>query len=130
MIDRFKGEDGSRRLTAAICKQRLVQDDKRLAAILSSVAELQQFEPGQDIIMQGDFDSDLYLILTGKVSVLVNGREVASRAAGCHIGEMAVIDPTVPRSATNRAIEQTVVAKVTEAAFTTVANNFPSFGVG
>ncbi len=125
LIERFKGEDGSRRLVVAMCKQHIVQDDEALAAALSSVAELKQFEPGEDIITQGGTDSDLYLILTGKVSVLVNSREVARRAAGCHVGEMALIDPTVPRSATNRVVEPTVVAKITEPAFTTVAKNFP-----
>ncbi|MBD2100275.1 TIR domain-containing protein [Leptolyngbya sp. FACHB-261] len=125
MLSRFKGEDGTRRLITAICKQNIVQDDESLAIVLSSVSELQQFEIGQDIITQGDIDSEIYLILTGKVCVLINGRLVACRGSGCHIGEMALIDPTARRSATNRAVEQTVVAKITEPAFTTLANSFP-----
>ena len=37
-------------------------------------------------------------ILSGTVSVLVNGRTVAERAAGTHVGEMSLIDPTAWRS--------------------------------
>ena len=55
----------------------------------------------------------------------MNGRELAIRQASQHVGEMAMIDTSASRCATVIAIEQTVVAKVTEKDFTPIANKHP-----
>jgi CRP/FNR family transcriptional regulator, cyclic AMP receptor protein len=59
------------------------------------------------------------------VIVSPNARDDTIRRAHSHVGEMATIDPAVKRSATVRAGEATVVARVSEAAFTKVANSYP-----
>jgi len=74
---------------------------------------------------QGGEDNDLYFILSGSVHVFVNSREVATRRAGEHVGEMALIDLTAVRSATVITAEPSVVAKISEHDFSRIANRNP-----
>jgi predicted nucleotide-binding protein len=92
---------------------------------LATYVILKDFRPGQDLIIQGQCDDDIYFILSGSVSVIVNGRNIATRKAGEHVGEMALIDTTARRSATVKTLEPTVAAKVTERGFARTANKYP-----
>lgn len=128
MISPFQGEGGNARLIAALRAQRIVADDERLANEMAKVITLLLLEPHtptSEFIKQGAMDNEIYLVLAGKASVLVNGREVAVRTPGFHVGEMALIDPTACRSASVVAVEPTVLAKISEASFTSLANQFP-----
>lgn len=128
MITRFHGSEGRFRLVSALRDQQSVKNDNQLAEELADLVELIQLEPGKpnsQFITQGDADNDIYLILSGQVSVIVNGREKARRRTGQHVGEMAAIDPKAPRSASVIAIEQTVLAKISEPAFTHLASRYP-----
>ena len=126
MIRRFQERD---KLIEALLRQQIVQNEKAIAEELADVAELIQFEaspPSNVVITQSAADDDFFLILAGRVSIWVNGRELAIRQAGQHVGEMAMIDTSASRCATVFAIEQTVVAKVTAKDFIPVANKHPS----
>ena len=128
MISRFQGSDGKLRLIKALREQQLIRDEEALAAEIAELAGVIQFEPTSgknEIIRQGASDNEIFLILAGEVSIRVHGREVATRRTGYHVGEMALIDPTVPRSASVIATEQTVVAHNTEAEFTVLAGKYP-----
>ena len=128
MITRFQGEGGQARFIAALRAQRIISDEEKLALEIAKVTSLIQIEPNapaSEFIKQGATDNDIYLILSGKVSVRVNGREVAVRASGFHVGEMALIDTTACRSASVVAVEQTVMAKLPEASFFKLAEQFP-----
>ena len=128
MISRFQGKDGKARRIAALRRMHVVQDDQVLAEELDSVSELLQIDPrspADEFIKQGAADTDVYLIIAGKVSIRVNGREVATRSTRDHIGEMALIDPTARRSASVIAVEQTVLVKIAEARFSPIANKYP-----
>lgn len=128
MITRFQGEGGKARLVTAIRAQRIVSDELNLAEEIAGASTLIQIEPNKpesEFIKQGGADTDIYLVLSGKVSVRVNGREVAVRASGSHVGEMALIDPTAPRSASVVATEQTVLARLSEIQFSSLAERFP-----
>jgi predicted nucleotide-binding protein len=128
MINRFLGSDGMPRLVAALLNQQTVQNDENLARDLAAIVSLVQIEPNcteSMFIEQGGADNDIYLILAGSVSIMVNGREKARRKSGQHVGDLAAIDPTARRSASVVAIEQTVLAKVTEPDFTRLAMKYP-----
>lgn len=128
MISRFQGSDGTARLITALRAQQIVRDEEPLATELARLADLLQIQPvppNNEFIHQGAPDTDIYLILAGRVSVRIHGREVARRGPGQHVGEMALIDPGAPRSATVVALEQTVLARVTEPAFTRLATKYP-----
>lgn len=126
MIRRFEGDDGRRRLREALQDQEAVAGDKVVAARLADVTNLKQFEPGVAILTQDGPDNDICFILAGNVSVQVNGREIACRTAGQHVGEMALIDVSAPRSATVVAIDQVVIGRVGEADFVKVASISPN----
>jgi len=123
---RFEGEEGYRRLVAALQVQRAVAGDPMIAAALAQEAQVVEFAPGDVLIRQDDADDDIYFLLSGQVSVLVNGRRVAERAAGDHVGEQAAIDPSQPRSATNVASSPCVAAKVSEPALARIAETHPA----
>ena len=128
MISRFQGSNGKQRLIKALREQHIVRDEETLAVEIAALAEVIQFEPvpkKNEIIRQGASDNELYLILAGCVSIRIHGREVNKRHAGQHVGEMALIDPQAPRSASVIATEQTVVARITEPAFTILADKYP-----
>ena len=128
MISRFNNQEGRPRLVAALRGQQSVQNEALLAEELAELVELIQIEPGSPgstFITQGSADNDIYLILVGKVSIIVNGREKAQRRAGQHVGEMAAIDPSARRVASVVAIEQTVLARISEPAFSKLASKYP-----
>jgi CRP/FNR family cyclic AMP-dependent transcriptional regulator len=112
--ERFEGPDGRRVLIDVLRDHRMVGGNEVLAAEIAEAGELRDVAPDEVLIEQNGLDSDLYLILVGTVTVLVNGKKVATRAANDHVGEMAAIQPSQPRSATVVAAEPGVVLKLTE----------------
>lgn len=128
MLTRFEGDGGRQCLVAAIRLQQIVGDDEAIAAEIAEVAELLVFGAATTesvVIRQGASDNDIFLLVTGRVSVQINGREVATRTPGQHVGEMALIDPRAARSATVIATEPTILAKITEPAFSKLAHKYP-----
>jgi len=125
MINRFQDVDGTRRLVSALRDQRIIHGNKELATKIAALVNLKMMEPGDTLIAQDGVNDDLFFILAGRLSVLVHGREVAVRQNGQHVGEMTLIDPSAKRSATVVAIDQSVVAAISEPDFSTLANEYP-----
>ena len=125
MLPRFEGEEGRRRLIDLLQKQKIVGGDSALAAEITTAASLQELSPGEILIRDGAADNDLFFILTGAFRIVVNGRDVAIRRQAHHVGEMAVIDSSAPRSASVVAAERSIVAKISEQEFIRLANAYP-----
>ena len=125
MINRFRNAEGHKRLVSVLRKQIIIQGDENLSIELAGQAEILQFESGEELIAQHDVDNDIYFILAGRLSIVVNGREVAIRNSGQHVGEMVLVDPSAKRSASVVAIEQTVVAKIADASLRRLADKYP-----
>lgn len=125
MIKRFQGDQGRRRLVAALTEHRLIANRQELAERLVVAGELMEIPVGAAFINQGDQTSDVFFIVAGKVEVRVNGKVVANRFPGDLVGEMAVIEPTQPRAASVIPVETTVLFKVSEAEFSEAAEQFP-----
>lgn len=125
LLKRFEGEDGHRLLVQSLVSQTVVLGDSSAAEAIADACELLEFPTDAVFIEQDAWDSDVYLILIGSVGVEVNGRQIATRQAGTHVGEMAAIDPKGARSATVRALEPTVVAKITEPQLSVLATMYP-----
>jgi len=125
MIERFEGDTNRKNLIEALKKQSIIRDDEILANNIADFIELIEFNKDDNIIVEGEADNDLYFIFSGRVSILINGREVAIRGVGDHVGEMALIDVSAVRSASVAAIEKTVVGKITESDFTNIADKNP-----
>ncbi|MBZ5707437.1 MAG: nucleotide-binding protein [Acidobacteriia bacterium] len=122
---KFSGRYGRRRLLEALKSQVLISGDGELARSLASVGELRAYSSRDVLIEQGSPDNDIFLIVAGEVSIEVNGRYVASRVAGTHIGEMALADALAKRSATVIAKEPTVTLRVPEHHFSRIAEKHP-----
>ena len=112
-------------LREALRRQTITEGNEEVVGRLATVAVVEPYESGQTLIHQGRTDTDIFLILAGAVIVSPNGRDDTIRSAHNHVGEMATIDPAVRRSATVRASEPTVVARVREDDFSKIANDYP-----
>lgn len=99
--------------------------DAALSTRLADIAAIQAFNAGDVLIEQGEANSDILLILAGSVVVAPNGREDTIRHAPAHVGELTTIDPSTRRGATVRALEPTVVARISEPDFSRVAKDHP-----
>jgi len=122
LIDRFQGDAGRGNLIDAMQQQQIVSGNRALAEELADRAELIEVAEGEAIIQQGGDDNDLYLVIGGSFRIVVNGRDVATRGRGDHIGEMVVVEPSQRRSADVVASEPALVAKLTYADTTDLAS--------
>lgn len=125
MIGRFSGSDGRRRLIGALTKQKLVGGNVALAEALADVIELREFGSGEALISAGDSDNDLFLLLSGTVDITVKGTKVAERTINDVVGEMAAVDPSMPRSATVTAVGPVTAAVATEPQLSELGDRFP-----
>ncbi|MEO7323225.1 MAG: TIR domain-containing protein [Dokdonella sp.] len=126
MIERFQGDEGRRRLLAALAEHRIVAHQRELAELLVATGELIEVPAGELFIRQGEHATDVFFIIAGSAEVRVNNKVVANRFAGDHVGEMSAVEPIHPRAATVVARELAVLLKVSEAHFTAAAERFPS----
>lgn len=120
-LSRFAGSEGRHRAVLALCEQRPILGNVEIAEALLDVGELCEYQPGEPLIIEGDWTNTIHFLMTGSVSVSVNGFVVVERASGLHVGETEMIDPTKPRAATVIALEPTVTLQVSEMAFSDVA---------
>lgn len=123
MIERFQGNPGS--LLEALLEQKLVRGNHALAARIAEVSTLMEVSPGDAILYQGGSDDDVYLILSGSFDIVINGRVVAKRGPGDHVGEMAAIQPSQTRSASVLASMTCVVCRIENAQFHDLAYAYP-----
>lgn len=125
MLERLSGEKGARLRVEAFASQKIVAGDKALALELSERVELVEFKAGAVAIEQNGSDNDVYFLLTGLVAIVVNGKEVQRRGPGDTFGEMAAIEPSLPRSASVVAVEDAVAGKLSEADLSEIASRYP-----
>ena len=117
MKERFEGATNRSFLIDELKKQKFVMHDEAIAEALASVGEPVEFMPNEVLIEQEGKDTDLYLLLIGSVSIVVNSSERGKRHAGDHVGEMAAINRSLPRSATVKAIDSVVALKISSVDF-------------
>lgn len=122
LIDRFQGDTGRGNLIDAMLQQQIVSGNRDLAEELADRADLIEVAEGEAIISQGGDDNDLFLIMAGSFRIVVNGRDVASRGRGDHVGEMVVVEPSQRRSADVVASETALVAKISYADISDIAS--------
>lgn len=121
-VSRFQGPAGKRRLLDAICEQFIVGGNAEIAKKLIGKVQIKTVASGTVLMEQGGEDTHLILILAGSAQVILNRRVIATRCAGQHVGEMALIDSMARRSATVKATEVSTIAEVSEHDFAKVAN--------
>jgi len=114
MLHRFEGNAGRRVRVEAFLSQKLVSHNRDLAEQMADRLPLKSVAKSEVLIEQDGTDNEVYLILAGSFDVIVNGRKVAQRRANDHLGEMAAIEPTQRRAASIVALEESVVAVLSE----------------
>lgn len=87
----------------------------------SGIQTKKAFKTGEVIMRQGDPGESAYIIESGRVEILVVGRNgkvqnVGTRGPGTMIGEMALVD-NAPRTATVQAVENCVLLEITKEDF-------------
>lgn len=113
-------------LIEALLSQKLVQYDRDMASLIAELGELVQFGSGDTIIEQNGSERDVYFLIMGKVSLTVKGSQFPyTRDANISVGEMSALNPTLPRSATVKAIDDTVAIKLDVKAFQQLAEKYP-----
>ena len=106
-------------------------DQKSLEAIANAAVE-QRYEPGEDIVRQGDTGVGAFIIRSGKVDVIQDrgGKEtkLSTLGAGEVFGEMALLDE-FPRSATVRAVEPTTALGIQRWHFRGILESHPQIAL-
>lgn len=126
MIERFQGVSGQTALIDILVLHKLVVGDRILASKMAEIGVLRELTTGELLIRQEDTDSNVYFIVSGKFSMSVNGREIAQRSQGDHIGEMSAVMPALPRVASATATEPSLVLQVNAEQFNELASEFPN----
>lgn len=123
MKQRFEGPAGRSLLVDAIKAQRLVEHDEALASALVDVGELVELPSGTQFITQGNTDNHAFFIVDGDAGIFINSRHVATRTSRESVGEMALIDPSVRRSASVIASSTVTALQVSEQQFSTITKS-------
>ena len=83
---------------------------------IANVAEEIQIYSDDIIFMEGDHGDALYVIISGKISIIKHEKEIAVLEKGNCIGEMSLLDHE-PRSAEAKANEDTILLKINQEEF-------------
>jgi CRP/FNR family transcriptional regulator, cyclic AMP receptor protein len=74
-------------------------DDRDLQQLAANMNE-RRLAAGDTVVGEGTGGVAFFFILEGETSVLVGGEEVATLKQGEYVGELALLDPEGPRTAT------------------------------
>ena len=83
--------------------------DSDLTSLAADLAE-RRVAAGDTVVGEGTGGVAFFFILDGETSVTVGGEEVATLGRGEYVGELALLDPEGPRSATVTAKTDVVLA--------------------
>src|ERR1051326_2270270 len=122
----FEGSEGRERLVRTLLDQKIVNGQVELAAFLADKIKLIDVPAGKVLIEQRDESHEVYFIIAGQFSILVNGKHIANRFAGEHVGEIAAFRPNQRRSATVVAQESSVIGSMGDSDFIQLADRYPS----
>ena len=89
---------------------------------------LRRYEAGSRIFVQDDEGSTMFVVRTGRVSIMTYGTVLETVGPNGMFGEMSLIDGS-PRSATGVASEPTEVAPIDRAAFAHLVRQDPEFAL-
>lgn len=123
LLERFKNKDQA--VISELLKQKIVNGNMEFAKEIQQIGQVVGFKPGDNIITQGEMDQDVFFIIAGNTSLIINGTELFSRGSGITIGEMSAINPAESRSATLIAKAETVTVKVNVDSFTELLDKYP-----
>jgi CRP-like cAMP-binding protein len=98
---------------------------KKELSMISRAADVITVKDGAEIVREGTFGHDFYLIVEGAATVRRNGRKVADLGPGSYFGELSLLD-SGPRSATVIADGDTELAVIGRREFMAVLDDVPA----
>jgi CRP-like cAMP-binding protein len=98
------------------------------ALLTAAGIPLQRYAAGEKIFVEDDEASTMYVVRSGRVSILTYGTVLESVGPNGMFGEMALIDGS-PRSATAVASEPCEVVPIDQAAFAHLVRQDPDFAL-
>jgi CRP/FNR family cyclic AMP-dependent transcriptional regulator len=101
--------------------------DKELGAIAAAMRE-RDFQPGQEIVHEGEGGVGFFVIADGRAAVFVHGEERGTLGEGTSFGEVALLDEG-RRSATVTAVTPVRVFGLTAWQFTPLLEQHPGIAV-
>ena len=112
-------------LIEALRLQRIVCGKLEIAKKICRYGKLGLFEPHQFLIRQDEDKNEVFFIIDGQVSILVNGREIGVlRTKREHVGEMAGLESS-RRANCVKALKPTKVVSLEWKCFAAIANQHP-----
>ena len=99
-----------------------------LLSIATQLTEI-EYEKAKIILNQGDLGTSMYIIVRGKVSVIIDGNTIATLGKDNIFGELAALDPE-PRSATIKTVENTLVFKISSTVIYNLIGEYPNVARG
>ena len=78
---------------------------------IAGAGEIESYNPGETIVVEGSFGDALFLILSGQTAVHQGAKTFATLGGGDLFGEMSLVEP-VPRSASVTAMSATFVFRL------------------
>ncbi len=99
--------------------------NKKELTMISRAADVITVKDGVEIVREGTYGHDFYLIVSGAATVRRNGRKVADLGPGSYFGELSLLD-NGPRSATVVADGDTELAVIGRREFMGVLDQVPA----
>jgi CRP/FNR family transcriptional regulator, cyclic AMP receptor protein len=96
--------------------------------MFSGPTDVITLEPGQELFKKGDAGRDMYVVRSGEIQVIDGSHVFETIGAGGIVGEMALVSDN-SRSATVRAISESVVVPVDEERFVSLVQKTPIFAM-
>jgi CRP-like cAMP-binding protein len=89
----------------------LVHLDADQLARISRAGEVESYNPGEPVVIEGSLGDALFLILSGEVAVHRGAQTFATLGGGEFFGEMSLVEPA-PRSASVTAMSATFLFRL------------------
>ncbi len=99
-----------------------------LEDLLPYQTDLKVVPVGHTLFNTGEPGMDMYVLITGRIDISINGTIVESAAPGAIIGEMSLIDGA-PRSATAVAREECTLLAIDKMRFRQMTREMPDFAL-
>jgi CRP-like cAMP-binding protein len=96
--------------------------------MLRNAGEARTLTDGQTVFVAGETGRVMYAVVEGAIEIVVHDKVIESVGPGGVFGEMALIDHH-ERSATARAVGDTVVTMIDERRFLFLVQNHPTFAL-